>query len=387
MIYPHIVRDIDTYTLYEYKDRPTIYAIGSIERDRFIQVDESRKKIIQNIISLMDGQHSITDIEMIIERDNGSRVSVEELYNILKRADLLYEQGNQDVIKNEFDVLGIKVFEIPLNKFKKTFASLSNLATPLYVVAIIAFFLTSIFCVLNYSSITVGSLLGFTDNYLRNIIITLLIMLFGVFFHELAHAIVASKCGIIPRKITLSLYLYISPIIYIKLPGLYTIKPKARIIVWGAGIVTNMIFACIGLFFSILLKDYGISENVISIIDRFWYINSLLAIANLCPLLPLDGYFMLATVLKIPNLRRGAFNVLRMSIKEKKVRFNVTQFFYFILSVILMLTIIGKEILSMVEIFKYNIRESVFYAFWSIRQYIFVSILILILLLIKRMKR
>jgi peptidase M50 len=386
MSYPHAAEDISAFTLYEYKDRPSTYAVGSIDRDRFIEVDEARKSVILYAISLMDGKHSFEDIEKNIAEGKGVIINAEELYKTLKKADLLFEQGSQGVIKSEFETLGLKVFDVGLKRLNKLFSSLSILTIPLYALALVVLLFTVFFAAFNYSSITVGSLFGFTDNYLKNIIITVLIMFFSIFCHELSHAIVASKYGIIPKKLTLSLYLYVSPIVYIKLPGLYTIKPKERILTWGAGITTNMLFACIGLAFSILLKRYGVGENTINILNRFWYINGVFAIVNMCPLMPLDGYFILATTLKIPNLRRGAFNALKTSIRSNKIRFSAGQFLYFVLSVLLMGMVVGKEILSMFSVFVYNIKDGVLSAFWSIRQYVLLGILIVILTTIKRIK-
>lgn len=386
MNFPHAVEDIRAFVLYEYKDRPTVYAIGSIDRDRFIEVDGTRKDVILYAISLMDGKRSFEDIDKKISADKGVIIKSEELYNTLKRADLLFEQGGQGVIKSEFETLGFKVFEISLKGLKKLFHSLSVFTIPLYLLTLIVFLFAAFFAAFNYSSITVGSLFGFSDSYLKNIIITILIMFFSILCHELSHAIVASKYGIIPRKLTLSLYLYISPIVYIKLPGLYTIKPRERILVWGSGITTNILFACIGLVSAVLLKKHGVSESVISIVNLFWYSNGVLAIVNLCPLMPLDGYFMLATTLKIPNLRRGAFKALKASAGSKRIRFSVGQLLYFVLSILLMGMVVGKELLSMITIFVYNTKDGVLSAFWSIRQYALLGVLMVILTIVKKIK-
>ena len=41
--------------------------------------------------------------------------------------------------------------------------------------------------------------------------------------------------------LVLSLYLYISPIVYLKIPGIYTVNPKTRVKIWSAGIMTYII--------------------------------------------------------------------------------------------------------------------------------------------------
>ena len=80
-----------------------------------------------------------------------------------------------------------------------------------------------------------------SNNYIFVFVATLIIMGISMFIHEISHGVVAYKYGLIPKQLVVSLYLYISPIVYLKIPGIYTVNPKTRVKIWSAGIMTYII--------------------------------------------------------------------------------------------------------------------------------------------------
>ena len=386
MSYPCTVNDIKPYLLYEYKDKENKYAVGSITRDRFIEVNESSTSVIMKAIQLMDGNNSFEQIDDQVMSSTGCRINSKELYDILSRADLLSEANNEKAEKSEFETLALKILDFRIEKYKKFFSSLSFLATPALIFTIILIAFTSIFAFHNQEHISSVSLLGFQDHYIRNFIIMLAVMTLSVSSHEIAHGITASKYNIVPKSLSISLYLYVSPIVYIRLPGLYTVKPLQRVHIWIAGVVVNAIFVCCGLIASIILSIYDSSQFYISIANYLWYINLIFVIVNLCPLMPLDGYFILATLMKIPNMRKHSFVRISNSIKEHKLKITVGQFVYFILSVAVMSFVVVKEIISMIHIFSLNINNGILSALWSIKQYLILIMFIVVIRMIRRKK-
>lgn len=383
MEFPYVARDIDSYLLYEYKNKENKYAIGSISRDRFIEIGESNKAAVMQAISLMDGTNSFEYIDEMVRIGTGVALNTESLYKTLERANLTFEEGNPRAKKSEYDTLGLKIVEVKLNKLRKFFSALSVLVTPISILVALGIIFTVIFGMINIEYISSVSLLGFEDNYIWNIVSTILIMSVSVFGHELAHAVTAAKYGLYPTKLSLFLYLYVSPAVLIKIPGLYTIKPKQRISVWVAGVTFNSILVCIGIISSILMKQNGGSELAISIMDIMWYSNFVLIIMNLSPLMPLDGYFMLATILKKPNLRQGAFDSIKRSIKNKKIQISAAQCLYLLPSIAMMGYVIINEVAAMVGIFVKNIPDGIGSAFWSIKHYILSIGLIIAIRLIR----
>ena len=91
-----------------------------------------------------------------------------------------------------------------------------------------------------------------SNNHIFIFVATLIIMGISMFIHEISHGVVAYKYGLIPKQLVISLYLCITPIVYLKIPGIYTVNPKTRIKIWSAGIVSNLFLASLSI---IIYKD------------------------------------------------------------------------------------------------------------------------------------
>lgn len=245
---------------------------------------------------------------------------------------------------------------------------------------------TSAFVFSNSNYLSSFSLFGFQDHYVRNFIIMFAVMTLAVSFHEIAHGITASKYNITPKSLSISLYLYVSPIVYIRLPGLYAVKPIQRIHIWISGVVVNSLFACCGLIASILLAKHDASQFYISICNYTWYINLLFVIVNLCPLMPLDGYFIIATIMKIPNMRKHSFAKFGKILRSHESKITIGQLIYFVLSLAFMSFVVIKEIYAMIHIFALNLPKGMLVALWSIKQYFVLIVLIVVIRIIRQKK-
>lgn len=380
---PCTVNDIQPYLLYEYKDKENKYAIGSVSRDRFIEVNESSTPVVMEAIKLMDGSKSFDEIDKTVFESTGFSIKSKDLYKILSRADLLSEADNNKSEKSEFETLALKILDFRIEKYKKFFSYLSFMAVPSLFISVLLLIVTSAFAYSNNNYISSFSLLGFQDHYVRNFLIIFVVMVLSVSFHEIAHGITASKYNITPKSLSISLYLYVSPIVYIRLPGLYTVKPIQRIHIWISGVVVNSLFACCGLISSILLAKHDASQFYISICNYTWYVNLIFVIVNLCPLLPLDGYFILATIMKIPNMRKHSFAKVGKSLRSRKIKITIGQLIYFILSLAVMGFVVIKEIYAMIHIFVINFPKGMLAALWSIKQYLILIIFVVVVRIIQ----
>ena len=383
---PCVVNDIRPYLLYEYKNKENKFAIGSVSRDRFIEVDESKKNTVMQAIDLMDGSHSYEEIEQTVKNETGANIDAENLYSVLEKAGLLAEKDASAPSRSEFETLGLKLFETGITGLRSFFRAMSHLTFPTALLTAAAVIFTVVFGIVNSRYVSSVSLLGFEGHYVRNIVTIVLIMGASIMLHEFAHGITASKYGIVPQKISVSLYLYVSPIVYIKLPGLYTIRPRERISVWLAGVTVNALLLCTGFISAIILNQNGASEFAVSAMNYLWYVNLVFIVVNLCPLMPLDGYFVLATLLKIPNLRSRSFASIRNSIRNKSVQMTPGQLLYFLLSVIAMGYIFLKEIMAMAGIFAKNLDNGIGSAFWSVKHYVLLIALIITVKLVRARK-
>ena len=94
---------------------------------------------------------------------------------------------------------------------------------------------------------------------------------------------------------------------------------------WAAGIYMNFVLASL----SIVLMQFsrgGLYKLLIIICTT----NISLVLGNLSPLLPLDGYFILTTLIKKPNLRRESFIEFKKWFFRKRNHFSGCYVVYFL---------------------------------------------------------
>ena len=166
--------------------------------------------------------------------------------------------------------------------------------------------------------------------YLRDILITLPAILPALILHECAHGWVAYKLGDPTAKmmgrLTLDPRKHLDPIgtLSMVLIGLGWAKPvpinpryfkhprRDDFLVSIAGITANLIMFLLGILVYMLLRvaayhgmdqSAGVWDVLYEIIIRFFYINLGLAVFNLIPIPPLDGYHVLNDLI----LRRPLF--------------------------------------------------------------------------------
>ncbi len=368
---------IKKYLLYEYKNKENKYAIGSIKKDRFIEVNESDTNSILEVIEMLDGEKTIEEIEQSIYDSSNKKINVQQLCLVLEKADLLKNSNDNIVEKSEYDAFSLKLLEGNLVKFHPILKKLSSIIIPFLFITILLVGFSFVLCNTLYI-IGGNSLLGFNNHYVFNIITIISIGFFSLFLHEVAHGITASRFGLIPNKIVLSLYLYISPIIYLKIPGIYTLNRNQRIAVWSAGVITNAFLFSLGMLLYTMSIDIGANDFLIEVFKYLWYINLVLVISNLNPLLPLDGYFILASLFKIPNLRKKSFSNIKNFFKTGKLVSKGFYLLYFALSCTAIVALIFNELHSIIGLFASGYSSSgVFGAIWNIKQYLLILVLVI----------
>lgn len=193
-----------------------------------------------------------------------------------------------------------------------------------------------------------------------------------LFLHELGHMITAVKEGLTPNYITFSLYFYFTPIVYVSTPGIYTLKSDKRMQIFSAGIKMNLFLYS----FFIMLVNLTKQE----IFFLFALPNLFRVVTNLSPFMPLDGYLMLTTILKKPNIRKNSFDLLKSFGKEKK-KVQLPIIIYTLISIIFIGFLLITQTLTFINNFKiaYNFGNTNFIKFiYQMRAY---SILIIIILI------
>lgn len=153
-------------------------------------------------------------------------------------------------------------------------------------------------------------------------------------------------------------YANFSSMFYLKIPGIYTLTKKQRIVVWSSGVFANLLLSA-----TALLLGQCVGGGGAIIANLCTMTNISLVLFNLSPLLPLDGYFLLSTIINQPNLRKNSFGMFNDIIHYKgSLKLKLIYIAYFMCSVGFMsfITIAEIKYLCLWIISQYKMQESMF---------------------------
>lgn len=316
---PIAANDIELFNMYSYKDDK--YLLGSKEKDRYVIVNKEKGTYYLNLLHDLDGSLSILQLA------DKWGMSLEQVHHII---DSFYDKGllYNSLEKNdntEVNRLSKKIITIECNLLKNFSKKMSHhivIAFLLLLGILVVFDLYMLFAG-QVNSINIFKL---NNSYILSLVLSSLIMIPSFLFHELCHSIVALKYGLKPSKIDICLYLYLFPLYYVKIKGLYTIYYKKRIIIMSAGIIGNVFLAVIMLALYIIFRK-GIFLTVV--LSQFNII-----LANINPFSLSDGYYIMTMIFKTENLRKNMFDIIA-NLNFKKYRSNRKLFFYIIINLLI----------------------------------------------------
>ncbi|MBQ9983798.1 MAG: hypothetical protein IJP29_04340 [Lachnospiraceae bacterium] len=333
---PIAIEDIKSSLLYENKEG-RIYCIGSISRDKYIKVPEDILEYVMAFIKYLDGTNTLEQIQHKLNTVEKIELDVEYLLSELEKADLIVNNPNTDKVeKSEFERFFLKLVDIPLGKYSKAIKNIDKtLVHWMFGVSVVAILLGICFFFIQIEKFVV------LDNYKLNeslgvsIFVSLPILLISIVLHESAHAMVASYYGLTPSNLVFGFYANLSSMFYLKIPGIYTLTKKEKLVVWSAGIYTNLLLSAI----SVLFAAFG-EGTVLTIANLCMVMNLSFVFCNLSPLLPLDGYYLLSTIINQPNLRKNSFGMFKDIIKGKgTIRFKCLYILYFLCCISFMVAV------------------------------------------------
>lgn len=346
MIKPKVVSDIKSYLLFENKNSDNIYCIGSLSIDKYIEVKESNKNAILLAISYFNGINTLEQIEEKIKVKNLFKLDVYELCTKLTNAGLIENPVNENESqKNELDRMGINIATFNLKNPHNILVKIASLQNVYIILGLIIILGSIPFLPGVIKDLMFINIYSTFNSSIISLLISLAITTLSVILHEMSHAVTATSYGLIPKRLKITLYLYINPLAYIEIPGIYTLDRKKRTYIWSAGIFCNLlIFSAAAILQSFF---YGSARKILLVTC---FSNLGLIVTNLIPFLPLDGYFLLSTLLKIPNLRKKTLNGITNSVKNKNVRIKIVYVSYYILSILTL----GYLVLSQLSQITYN---------------------------------
>jgi len=300
------------WLLFSRKDG-NIYCIGNEKTGDFVQVPEDQLEVIEAVINLFDGKHSLGEIHEHILQTMDLDVPVDQIFKVFRDANLIenFPKENPDEFQRTSTILLSKdlgqLFEKKLSK--KVFYSIFFLSVLLIIVGT-GTFITKV----GYTIFSLEAYYLIGDSTAIGFLISFIIIYASSFIHELGHIIVAWYVGVPPREIRVLLYLGVFPMLFVNIPNIYTASRRHRILIAIAGMYTNIVLASLASLLLIAFEQNMIAYQLLVYTALF---NFITPIFILNPFLPGDGYFLAVNVFKTPNIRREAFKRLRR-IRETK---------------------------------------------------------------------
>jgi putative peptide zinc metalloprotease protein len=343
-ICPKVLDSVEAWPLFQHRDpRRDIYIVGSCEIDRYISVPGPKLPVVLKVLELLDGLHSLDSIQEYFYMQERKKVDVKKLYQQLYENGLLAAPIPVKIKQGDIEKASLRLFTVPVEKIFVALRSLpASLFERLVVVMLLLMAAGGEQAIVHRGQLFAPIISGWNASHPGPAVLLYPVLLLVSFlFHEIAHGIVASRYGLFAKRFEAALYLGFIPIIYLRIPGLYTLPPRERIKVWCAGIYWNLTFAS----FSILVLQWVArlppARNAWLLIALA---NYFLALTNLFPFLPTDGYFILCTVLKTYNLRINAWIEFRNWISARNHRLSGILLAYLICTAAVVGMIFWKDV-------------------------------------------
>jgi Zn-dependent protease len=291
------------------------YIVGSISADRYLTVPESKLPAIRAFMARLNGKRSLDQIERELAEEFGLRMDVQALYRKFHRAGLLADGSGRRT--GDIEQMSVTVFKYPINRLLQFLQKCSAFATPLAYLAFATICAAVVLFVLDrpFRYMAVEPMAS-DRSFFRTTGLFMGVGLASIVIHELSHCFAAASRGILTATLRLQFYWGLIPMAALKFAGLYTLPPRGRLVVWSAGILANLSVTASGL---IMARFFAPESALLHVIIT---VNWLLGIFNLIPLLPTDGYFLITTLTKEPNVRVRAWDWLRRPFGRHKRRLS-----------------------------------------------------------------
>jgi Zn-dependent protease len=306
-----LLDDVGVWLFFERGDRKT-YIVGSITADRYLTVPAAKLPAIRAFMERLDGSRTLDQVHEELVRENGLKVDVEALHRKFDCAGLLSDGSGPR--RGDIESMSATLLRLPIGRLLEFLQRLSPLVPLLAGAGLAVIAAALVTFALDPASRNVMAKAAGDQSLWKTARLAFAIMPLSAFFHELSHCLVAARWGIKKATLRVHLYLGVMPIIALKLAGLYTLPPKGRTAVWSAGVFANLTIAAgalLGLRF--IWPGSAVLEVVVAV-------NWLMAILNILPLAPTDGYFLLATWTNDQNVRTRAWEWLRRPFRPGRQR-------------------------------------------------------------------
>lgn len=339
LIRPQLVEDLDVWCLFPAnKKRGSVYIIGNKELNRYITVPGHLVASVRAAFALFDGNHSLSSIETCLREQRHIQIDARKLCTLAADSGLLRTSERQ-ARAGDIERISLPILDVPINRLSqqghKAVRALVSLVFPITVAVLLWCAAESwIFPLMNHGYMLPGKApIGW---------LVTLISVASIAAHETSHALAAVYLGIKVRHLRIAVYAGVLPFVYLGLAGLYTVSVPKRLIVWLAGIYTNTVLGC-GLL--ILIHHGWIPAGLGLTFRAAAHVNFWVAVVNLVPFLPTDGYYVASTLLRRHNVRVHALGLLSSLLRGEPLgQFSWLAASYLLCSICITIYMIGRGV-------------------------------------------
>lgn len=295
--------------------------LGFILRDQQSNRSCRISELAQPLIPVLDGEHSVTDLQLLLQNTLGKPVSTQSIKKFIAML------GKQGMLVDEEGVFGpltrqerrgraflrIIHIRIPLVQGRRFLTALAMLVR-LLPQTLLQFILAALLIngiVTPTLMIASGMIdLKFAPSTLQTASLAVLIALIlaEIIVHELAHGLCLTLLGGKVRDFGVGLHYFLIPYAYTNTTDSYRLKRWGRILVSLAGPMVEVSLLGINaasLYFGLF------SPGAAQIVLLWMAFQVTILMWNANPFLPFDGYYILADAFGEPALRREGFRYLR----------------------------------------------------------------------------
>jgi hypothetical protein len=303
---PKIIPDAKITFLKE-DERGRFFILTNPRNSRCLKLHEYGK----NVIELLDGSKTVEEIDIIINK-HFSGINLHQFLNVLARNGFI----ENIKVENNLRMSEPYSIQIPLLKSnskisRKVCGILRHVYGKKFFIfaPIFCLFITLLFA-LNLKNIFNDAFLMFDYNTPVEPFILLIIILFvAEFFHEFAHMSTAYAYGCDVGDVGLEFHFGI-PFFYAKIRNIQSCNIRENIHVFLAGPLTTLIIAGV---FTIMYLLFPVWSYLWADLSFFLVLSSLV---TLSPFIRTDGYFILQSVLRFPNLLSHSLRYISLSLKS-----------------------------------------------------------------------
>ncbi len=348
-IKPEIQEDIGYWFLMK-KGKENYYSLGSKNVDRYISLSEKKLSVVLKIIKYFDGNHDLGWLKNYFSTTEGLDINIEQVYKNLAKAGLI-KNASSGHEKSEIKTMGLPVLNLPIADISGGLRKFLIICWNLYLIigfSLIAFAIFQVFA--DYSRLP--SLLALTgtvnESYIIGFFLTLSMVVPSIFLHELSHAIAAIGAGLQPKRLSLSLYLGILPMWYVKIPGMYTVNQVKRLSIMIAGIFTNLVIFSLVIVSLLTFQESTLTQEFLMKLALANFYSALFALA---PFSLSDGYFIFTTILKMPNLRLNLIKEIGAFFSKNRQTITLTNSMYLLIGLIIIIASVSSTYWWLFNIF------------------------------------